>query len=116
MYLYQRPIHLCCIPGSTSCLISVLYPYPHPDPDGVLNLIQSALSMEKLSTLLSEDQLQDHDLLPQVQNRLEGEGLREPTLGGREGGGGRPDMKTEMIVVIYMYLKHSPDYTDSKYI
>ena len=27
-----------------------------------------------------------------------------------------PDMKTEMGVVIYMYLKHSPDYIDSKYI
>ena len=25
-------------------------------------------------------------------------------------------MKTEMGVVIYMYLKHSPDYIDSKYI
>ena len=27
-----------------------------------------------------------------------------------------PDIKTEMGVVIYMYLKHSPDYIDSKYI
>ena len=27
-----------------------------------------------------------------------------------------PDMNTEMGVVIYMYLKHSPDYIDSKYI
>ena len=27
-----------------------------------------------------------------------------------------PDMKTEIGVVIYMYLKHSPDYIDSKYI
>ena len=27
-----------------------------------------------------------------------------------------PDMKTEMGVVIYMYLKYSPDYIDSKYI
>ena len=27
-----------------------------------------------------------------------------------------PDMKTEMDVVIYMYLKHSPNYIDSKYI
>ena len=27
-----------------------------------------------------------------------------------------PDMKTEMGVVIYMYLKHSPNYIDSKYI
>ena len=26
-----------------------------------------------------------------------------------------PDMKTEMGVVICMYLKHSPDYIDSKY-
>ena len=26
------------------------------------------------------------------------------------------DMKTEMGVVICMYLKHSPDYIDSKYI
>ena len=25
-----------------------------------------------------------------------------------------PDIKTEMGVVIYMYLKHSPDYIDSK--
>ena len=28
----------------------------------------------------------------------------------------QPDMKTEMGVVIYMNLKHSPDYFDSKYI
>ena len=27
-----------------------------------------------------------------------------------------PDKKTEMGVVIYMYLKDSPDYIDSKYI
>ena len=27
-----------------------------------------------------------------------------------------PDIKTEMGVVIYMYLKHSPDYINSKYI
>ena len=27
-----------------------------------------------------------------------------------------PDIKTEMGVVIYMYLKHSLDYIDSKYI
>ena len=27
-----------------------------------------------------------------------------------------PDMKTEMGVVIFMYLKHSPDYIDSNYI
>ena len=27
-----------------------------------------------------------------------------------------PDIKTEVAVVIYMYLKHSPDYIDSKYI
>ena len=27
-----------------------------------------------------------------------------------------PDRKTEMGVVIYMHLKHSPDYIDSKYI
>ena len=27
-----------------------------------------------------------------------------------------PDMNTEMGVVIYMYLKHPPDYIDSKYI
>ena len=27
-----------------------------------------------------------------------------------------PNIKTEMGVVIYMYLKHSPDYIDSKYI
>ena len=27
-----------------------------------------------------------------------------------------PDIKTKMAVVIYMYLKHSPDYIDSKYI
>ena len=27
-----------------------------------------------------------------------------------------PDMKTEMGVVIYMYLKHSPGYIDCKYI
>ena len=27
-----------------------------------------------------------------------------------------PDMNTELGVVIYMYLKHSPDYIDSKYI
>ena len=27
-----------------------------------------------------------------------------------------PDLKTEIGVVIYMYLKHSPEYTDSKYI
>ena len=27
-----------------------------------------------------------------------------------------PDMNTEMGVVIYMYLKHSPDYIDCKYI
>ena len=27
-----------------------------------------------------------------------------------------PDMNTEMGVVIYMYLKHSPDYIDPKYI
>ena len=27
-----------------------------------------------------------------------------------------PDMKTEMgVIMIYMYLKHSPDYIDSKY-
>ena len=30
--------------------------------------------------------------------------------------GGGPDMKTEMGVVIFMYLKHSPDYIDSNYI
>ena len=27
-----------------------------------------------------------------------------------------PDMDTEMGVVIYMYLKHSPEYIESKYI
>ena len=27
-----------------------------------------------------------------------------------------PDMNTEMGVVIYMYLKHTPDYIDSEYI
>ena len=27
-----------------------------------------------------------------------------------------PDIKTEMVVVMYMYLKYSPDYADSKYI
>ena len=27
-----------------------------------------------------------------------------------------PDMNTEMGVVIYMYLKHSPDYIDFKFI
>ena len=27
-----------------------------------------------------------------------------------------PDIKTKMSVVIHMYLKHSPDYIDSKYI
>ena len=27
-----------------------------------------------------------------------------------------PDMNIEMGVIIYMYLKHSPDYIDSKYI
>ena len=27
-----------------------------------------------------------------------------------------PDIKNRMGVVIYMYLKHSPDYIDSKYI
>ena len=27
-----------------------------------------------------------------------------------------PDMNSGMGVVIYMYLKHSPDYIDSKYI
>ena len=27
-----------------------------------------------------------------------------------------PDINTEMGVVIYMYLKHIPDYIDSKYI
>ena len=27
-----------------------------------------------------------------------------------------PNMNTEMGVVIYMYLKHSPDYIDSEYI
>ena len=27
-----------------------------------------------------------------------------------------PNIKTEMIVVIYMYLKHSTDYIDPKYI
>ena len=27
-----------------------------------------------------------------------------------------PDTKTEVGVVIYRYLKHSPDYIDSKYI
>ena len=27
-----------------------------------------------------------------------------------------PDMETEMSVVIYMHLKHPPDYIDSKYI
>ena len=27
-----------------------------------------------------------------------------------------PDIKTEMAVVIYMYLEHSPDYIDSQYI
>ena len=26
-----------------------------------------------------------------------------------------PDMETEMGVVIYMHLKHPPDYIDSKY-
>ena len=26
------------------------------------------------------------------------------------------DMNIEMYVIIYMYLKHSPDYIDSKYI
>ena len=36
-------------------------------------------------------------------------------LGGGGGGGG-PDMDTEVAVVIYMYLKHSQDYIDSKYI
>ena len=30
--------------------------------------------------------------------------------------GGGPDIKTEMAVVIYMYLKYPPDYIDSKYI
>ena len=29
---------------------------------------------------------------------------------------GGPDIKTEMAVVIYMYLKYPPDYIDSKYI
>ena len=29
---------------------------------------------------------------------------------------GGPDMNTEMGVVIYMYLKYSPDYIASKYI
>ena len=29
---------------------------------------------------------------------------------------GGPDMDTEMGVVIYMYLKHSPDSNDSEYI
>ena len=28
----------------------------------------------------------------------------------------RPDMNKEKGVVIYMYLKHSPDYIDSKFI
>ena len=28
----------------------------------------------------------------------------------------RPDMKTEVSVVTYMYFKHSPDYIDSKYV
>ena len=46
-----------------------------PDPDGVLKLLQSALSMEKLSTLLKEEHLRDTQLLPQLQNRLEGEGV-----------------------------------------
>ena len=27
-----------------------------------------------------------------------------------------PDINTEMGVVIYMHLKHSPDYIDSKYV
>ena len=27
-----------------------------------------------------------------------------------------PDINTEMGMVIYMFLKHSPDYIDSKYI
>ena len=31
-------------------------------------------------------------------------------------GGGGSDMNTEKGVVIYMYLKHSPDYIDSKYL
>ena len=35
--------------------------------------------------------------------------------GGGGGGGGGADMNTEMGVVIYMHLKHSPDYIDSKY-
>ena len=35
---------------------------------------------------------------------------------GGGGGGGGPYMITEMGMVIYMYLKHSPDYINSKYI
>ena len=51
---------MCCV----CCLL---------DPSGVLNLLQSALNMERLSGLLKQDHLEDAEVLPQLQNRLEGE-------------------------------------------
>ena len=50
---------------------------PSPsDPSGVLNLLQSALSMDKLTSLLTEEHRNDSELLLQLQNRLEGKGSR----------------------------------------
>ncbi len=42
------------------------------DPNEVLDLLQSALSIEKLSNLLQEEHRGDSELLLQLQNRLEG--------------------------------------------
>ena len=58
----------------------------------MLGLLQSALSVDKLSRLLKEEYKNDTELLSQLQNRLEGKGVRDEGLskggvcGGTEGG------------------------------
>lgn len=44
------------------------------DPDGVMKLLQSSTSMEKLSGLLKEPHKADSGLLSELQSRFEGSG------------------------------------------
>ena len=56
------------------CLLSTLIIFhdPNADPNEVLQLLQSALSVDKLSSLISEAYQSDKEQLQQLQTQLEG--------------------------------------------
>ena len=59
------------IPAYFKAIVHTSWPLPHPE--GTLKLLQSAIGVEKISSVLKEEGLRQEQLLLQYKNWLEGE-------------------------------------------